>query len=242
MSHILWGLINAKSYTAVILLHAMNANVSIPIIIWLADAYCGLTTRLARLFTDTFFHWMELHYTFHSMGHLPVVYSQAHKFHHVLHGSSAFDAHSIFGNGMPEEFFFILLELTGCVVFGLPPALTNFLLLKMIVLNKFAHTENPDDVAGDNFHTGHHRHHVKNFGHNCLLDMLFSTCESNSSYRMMINKSVYQVLKKEEGKIIVFCFTKLSSNQTSEPFLNTIQNKNTPKSTDGTKEDHMAGC
>ena len=143
---------------------------------------------------------------------------------------------------MPEEFFFILLELTGCVVFGLPPALTNYLLLKMIFKNKFAHTENPDDVAGDDFHTGHHRHHVKNFGHNCLLDMLFSTCESNNSYRMMISKSVYQVVKKEEEKIILFCFTKLSSTQTSEPFLNTLPAKNISKSTFRTKEDSMSGC
>ena len=102
--------------------------------------------------------------------------------------------------------------------------------------------ENPDDVAGDDFHTGHHRHHVKNFGHNCLLDMLFSTCESNNSYRMMISKSVYQVVKKEEEKTILFCFTKLSSTQTSEAFLKTLPAKNISKSTFRTKEDSMSGC
>lgn len=212
VAHIIWGFLNAKSYTLVVLLHAMSAeaDVSISIIVWIVDAYYGITSTLARVFTDHFYHWLELHYTFHTMGHLPIAYNQAHKFHHVLHGSSAFDAHSLFGNGMPEEFFFILLELMCVVLIGLPPALTNFFLLKMIIKNKFAHTENPEDDAGDNFHTGHHRHHVKNFGHNCLLDMLFSTCESNIMYRMRINNSVYQVEKKEEEKNVQFCFTKIS--------------------------------
>ena len=31
-------------------------------------------------------------------GHLPRVYEEAHKFHHYLHGSTAFDAH-IYGSG-----------------------------------------------------------------------------------------------------------------------------------------------
>ena len=38
------------------------------------------------------------------------VYEHAHKLHHYLHGTNAFDAH-IYGNGMPEEFFFMLIEL-----------------------------------------------------------------------------------------------------------------------------------
>ena len=38
------------------------------------------------------------------------VYEHAHKLHHYLHGTLSFDAH-IFGNGMPEEFCFLLLEL-----------------------------------------------------------------------------------------------------------------------------------
>ena len=38
------------------------------------------------------------------------VYEHAHKLHHYLHGTLSFDAH-IYGNGMPEEFFILLLEL-----------------------------------------------------------------------------------------------------------------------------------
>ena len=52
------------------------------------------------------------------------VYEHAHKLHHFLHGTLAFDAH-IYGNGMPEEFFFLALELVMGVVWGFPPASLN---------------------------------------------------------------------------------------------------------------------
>ena len=216
IKHIAWGFINAKSYALLILLFASNMAIPVPMVTWLIDAYLGVTGKLARMFTDNFFHWQELHYTFHRMGHLPTVYEQAHKFHHVLHGSSAFDAHSIFGNGMPEEFFFLLFEMACMHLLSLPPVHMNFFLLKMIIQNKFAHTEVPGDTAGDNFHTGHHRLHNKNFGHSCLLDMLFLTCESNNTYRMTINKSVYQVVKSKEENQISFSFARLPIMQ-SDP-------------------------
>ena len=45
------------------------------------------------------------------------VYEHAHKLHHYLHGTNAFDAH-IYGNGMPEEFFFLVLELCMAIFAG----------------------------------------------------------------------------------------------------------------------------
>ena len=209
VKHIVWGFINAKSYTLIIFLSALNAGSSIPTLVWFLDAYFNVTGRVANAFTEIFFHWQELHYTFHSMAHLPVVYTQAHKFHHLLHMSSAFDAHSIFGNGMPEEFFFLIFELSCSYLLGLPPAHTNYFLLKMIFQNKFAHSEISNDFAGENFHARHHSLHNKNFGHNCLLDMLFSTCESNSCYRMTIGKNVYSVVKTNEDSETRFLFTKI---------------------------------
>ena len=71
-----------------------------------------------------FMHWLELFYTQHRIAHLPKVYEHAHKLHHYLHGTLAFDAH-IYGNGMPEEFFFLLLELSMGAYLGLMPASLN---------------------------------------------------------------------------------------------------------------------
>ena len=69
------------------------------------------------------------------IAHLPKVYEHAHKLHHYLHGTISFDAH-IYGNGMPEEFFFLVLELVMGVQFGLIPATLNRLVLQYSVDNK----------------------------------------------------------------------------------------------------------
>lgn len=39
-----------------------------------------------------------------------MVYNQAHKFHHYLHDTTAFDAH-VYGAGAPEEWWSLMLEL-----------------------------------------------------------------------------------------------------------------------------------
>ena len=57
------------------------------------------------------------------------MYEHAHKLHHYLHGTLSFDAH-IYGNGMPEEFFFMLLEVLAGTVYGITPATLNKLILQ----------------------------------------------------------------------------------------------------------------
>merc|ERR1719483_192428 len=212
--HVVWGFLNTKTYTLVILLHMMNAGVSIPIWIWLIDWQLGLTLKLSEAISSRGMHWMELFYTQHRMAHLPKVYDHAHKLHHYLHGTLAFDAH-IYGNGMPEEYFFLLLELLTGVLWGLTPATLNKLVIQYSIDNKFGHTQKPEDTCGDNFHADHHLLHVKNFGiYNCLMDMYFST--SNHSDKSLImptlycpggKTSLYQVEKKIEDSNTVFHFT-----------------------------------
>jgi len=123
------------------------------------------------------------------MAHLPKVYEHAHKLHHYLHGTLSFDAH-IYGNGMPEEFFFLLLELGLGIGYGLTPATLNRLVLQFSLDNKFGHTQKPTDEDGGNFHADHHLFHVKNFGiYNCLTDMYFDTGNNNTKY--VIKPSLY---------------------------------------------------
>ena len=38
LTHAVWGFLNTKTYTLVVLLHMMNAGVSIPLWLWLLDA------------------------------------------------------------------------------------------------------------------------------------------------------------------------------------------------------------
>ena len=69
-----------------------------------------VTERLAYTVSRQWAHWLELFYHQHRMAHLPKgidkktnlceiyplplkVYEHAHKLHHYLHGTLAFDAH-----------------------------------------------------------------------------------------------------------------------------------------------------
>ena len=212
--HVVWGFLNTKTYTLVILLHMMNSNVSIPLWIWFIDAYFGVTLSISTKISQVWMHWLELFYHQHRMAHLPRVYEHAHKLHHYLHGTMSFDAH-IYGNGMPEEFFFMMLELILGSVYGQMPATLNKLILQYSMQNKLGHTQKPEDTCGDNFHPDHHLKHVKNFGiYNCLMDMYFSTSTNNDQYMLTPSLSytdhaetIFDVKKKNDGNITSFCFT-----------------------------------
>merc|ERR1712149_135212 len=127
----------------------MNAGVSIPIWIWLIDANFKITTNISKIVSYKWMHWVELFYHQHRMAHLPKVYEHAHKLHHFLHGTLSFDAH-IYGNGMPEEYFFMLLEVGLGIGYGLTPATLNRLVLQFSLDNKFGHTQKPTDEDGGN--------------------------------------------------------------------------------------------
>jgi len=221
MTHFIWGFLNTKTYTLVIFLHMMNAGVKIPIWIWIIDANFQLTNKLSKIISDRWMHWLELFYHQHRMAHLPKVYEHAHKLHHYLHGTLSFDAH-IYGNGMPEEFFFLLLELLAGTWYGKMPATLNKNIIQYSIDNKFGHTQKPEDTCGDNFHPDHHLYHMKNFGiYNSLMDMYFGTSTNNEKY--MVKPSLYytdeqeiifDIEKKIENDETVFYFTPRSVNLT----------------------------
>jgi len=219
LTHVIWGFLNTKTYTLVVLLHMMNSGVSIPIVLWILDWKLEITLKASTILSSWTMHWLELFYTQHRIAHLPKVYEHAHKLHHYLHGTLAFDAH-IYGNGMPEEFFFLLLELYMGAFLGIFPATLNRLVLQYSVDNKFGHTQWLKDDAGQNFHADHHLVHTKNYGiYNSLLDMYFNTATSNDKYR--IKPSLYcdgaenlvlEVEKKIESNQVVFKFTPIKVN------------------------------
>ena len=127
LTHVVWGFLNTKTYTLVVLLHMMNAGVTIPIWLWALDAYFQVdqrkfmisdllrqvTQRFAFTISNQWAHWVELFYHQHRMAHLPKVilltlaftsiffkvYEHAHKLHHYLHGTLSFDAH-IYGGSI----------------------------------------------------------------------------------------------------------------------------------------------
>ena len=127
------------------------------------------------------------------MAHLPVVYQHAHKLHHMpghMAATSAFDA-SLYGCGMPEEFFVLAAEVVMLSMGFPPPSLNCFVLFTQGLSNKHGHTikDGKDEDGNDNFHTDHHLTHNKNYGSSatvfhCLPDLFFSTASRKSGYRI----------------------------------------------------------
>ena len=219
LAHIVWGFLNTKTCILVILLHMMNAEQSIPIGIWLVDGYFQIGFTLADAVWKRWMHPSTIFYHQHRMVHLPSVYEHAHKLHHYLHGSQSFDAHN-YGYGMPEEYFLTALELLVGISCGQMPAMLNLLLLLAGAVNKYNHTQKPEDTCGENFHTDHHLLHVKNFGiFNCLMDMYFSTSNLNEGYvtkpsgkanakqNQETSAITFHVEKKCTNEMTTFCFT-----------------------------------
>lgn len=64
---------NTKTYTLALLLHMMNAGVSVPVWIWAIDAYLGLTPMISGAISRQWMHWADLFYHQHRMAHLPKV-------------------------------------------------------------------------------------------------------------------------------------------------------------------------
>ena len=71
LTHVVWGFLNTKTYTLVVLLHMAGAGVRVPLLVWLLDAKLQLTNRVSTLLSDKTMHWLELFYTQHRIAHLP---------------------------------------------------------------------------------------------------------------------------------------------------------------------------
>mgnify|MGYP007023201399 CR=1 FL=1 len=66
-----WGFLNTKTYTLVVLVTMMTSGLRVPVLLWLLDWQLGLTQRVSDLLSAHTMHWLELFYTQHRIAHLP---------------------------------------------------------------------------------------------------------------------------------------------------------------------------
>eukprot|EP00301_Raphidiophrys_heterophryoidea_P006745 c12696_g1_i1.p1 GENE.c12696_g1_i1~~c12696_g1_i1.p1 ORF type:complete len:495 (-),score=87.80 c12696_g1_i1:400-1824(-) len=214
LTHFFFGLLNAKSYTLIILLLIRGQTFNLTP--WIIDAALGISPRLTRFITSNLtMHWAILFYNQHRMAHLPRVYEHAHKFHHYLCDTNAFDAH-LYGSGMPEEFICMWTEIFLGVTSGIHwlPTTLSYHTLLISFSNKVGHTRKLNDAGGVNHHADHHTVHSKNFSiYNCLMDMYFGTNHPNNEKFFFANYIVEKVVKKNEKNRdgIFFRFTRTDS-------------------------------
>ena len=165
-----YGFLNCKTYYLVVI--PLLFGQSFPLTAWCIDALLGISGKVSdRLFV----YWQIMFYHIHRMGHLPHVYPDAHKFHHYLSDTTAFDAH-IFGAGAPEEWLLIIVEVAMGYLCGMPPCL-SYWVLGVSWYNKWGfHSRNTKpEYHSDNFHADHHLKHSINFGFNYPLEMVMNT-------------------------------------------------------------------
>lgn len=197
--HVWYGFLNCKTYEILILLCARSWGCRVNLVLWLLDAYFGLSRRAAEVAERHCGTWAFLFYTQHRMGHLPKVYDSAHKFHHTFRDSTAFDAH-LYGSGMPEELVCIFVEALGASLGVCPMSLGHYGLTQSWA-NKLGHTRKADGAGGMNEHADHHKEHTKNYGiSNPMLDMLLGTrCDSSAA-----EYGAWKVEKKETDELVRF--------------------------------------
>ena len=87
LTHVVWGFLNTKTYTLVVLLHMAGAGVRVPLLVWLLDAKLQLTNRVSTLLSDKTMHWLELFYTQHRIAHLPRSVHRAYNLQCLHHAS-----------------------------------------------------------------------------------------------------------------------------------------------------------
>ena len=116
------------------------------------DYALGLSNIITK---HTMAYWTGLFYHAHRnrIGHIPIVYQDAHWFHHHLHDTTSWDAH-IFGSGAPEEWLILLADIFLALCLGMPPASLNPSVLAVSWYNKWGfHTRKANPVDdGENFH------------------------------------------------------------------------------------------
>mmetsp|Transcript_23754 Transcript_23754/g.51896 ORF Transcript_23754/g.51896 Transcript_23754/m.51896 type:complete len:565 (+) Transcript_23754:53-1747(+) len=190
LKHIVYGTFNTKTYFVVVLgcLYELEFDIVVVVATSIMAKYFmewGFQSKLLN-----FLGWPNFCITFyveHRIGHMPRVYQHAHKMHHYLHDSTAFDAH-IYGSGLNEEFFWILAETLPCLLFpnsGVFPYWMNLIVLYISWTNKGAHSRTASSVTTDtfgcfdedNFHADHHTWHRANFGSSTapFIDFYFGT-------------------------------------------------------------------
>ena len=180
MQSILFGFFNCKTYFLILLFCLQGYQIAL--VPWLLDAVFKFSIHIGRWFARKTMHWSALFYHQHRISDAPFVYHDAHKFHHYLHDTTAFDAH-IYGSGAPEEILCLFTELIPAVLLGAVPPSLSYNVLCVSWDNKVAHSRKSVGDDGCNFHADHHTLHSKNYGgFNAALDMYMGTASNNASY------------------------------------------------------------
>eukprot|EP00927_Polykrikos_kofoidii_P078211 TRINITY_DN75056_c0_g1_i1.p1 TRINITY_DN75056_c0_g1~~TRINITY_DN75056_c0_g1_i1.p1 ORF type:complete len:435 (-),score=41.49 TRINITY_DN75056_c0_g1_i1:69-1280(-) len=184
LRHALYGTFDTKLYYVIVFgcLHGLKIDAVLLVVVGIATLASGryLVPWLKAKLRVPCSH--VLFYMDHRIAHLPVVYQHAHKMHHHLHDTTPWAAH-VYGEGMNEHFFLLLLDVLPCLLapsYARIPYFFSVHLLYISWINKPHHTRLKPGTPYEsyaNYHSNHHTLHTKNLALNrgALLDFYFGT-------------------------------------------------------------------
>mmetsp|Transcript_4839 Transcript_4839/g.5967 ORF Transcript_4839/g.5967 Transcript_4839/m.5967 type:complete len:434 (-) Transcript_4839:13-1314(-) len=210
LQSVVYGFLNTKTYY--IVLFPMMVGLEVPLTPWILDACFGVTGKLMQFL---FGYWEVLFYPVHHIGHMRDVYKDAHKFHHFLHDSTAFDAH-VFGTGAPEEWLLLMADIACGRFLSLQPGSLHYHTLGISWLNKYAFHTRQDDrpkFHSDNFHADHHARHTVNMGMDYPYDLLMKTVAKELMNKVTVDG--YNIERIEKNDTIELIFSPISEKTKS---------------------------
>jgi len=210
LESVVYGFLNCKTYWLFLL--PLCFGLRVPLIAWSLDGTLGLSSKISSHVQQ---YWEVLFYHVHRIAHLKHVYPDAHKFHHYLHDTTAFDAH-IFGSGAPEEWLLLMCDLLLVLGLGVVPASLSYHVLAVSWVDKWrfhTRTEGPG-LQEENFHADHHARHVHNFGFYYPYEMLMKT--ALPEYNTEVEWSGFKVVRKETDHTVILSLTPICGSNTTK--------------------------
>lgn len=209
LQHAVYGTFDTKLYYVIVFscLHGLQVDVGLVILVGTITSVMVAGDIIKNLKEKMCVPCQHvLFYMDHRIAHLPVVYQQAHKMHHHMHDSTPWAAH-LYGAGMNETFFLMLLDILPCALFPTlfrVPYLFNFWLLHISWIDKPHHTRLKRGTpyeAFANYHSDHHILHTKNLALSCgaLLDFYFGT----QGPKTTTTEGITMIRREEGSKIII---------------------------------------
>jgi hypothetical protein len=198
---VVFGFLNCKTYMVILLL--LVRGYDFPVTTLVIDWLIGFSRYI---FDFTILYRPLFVYVQHRSAHTAVIYADAHKYHHHLSDTTAFDSHYM-GIGAPEEYFMFLLEVLPVFLFnGMLPSFSPPLIYQNYE-TKLGHVRKEGEFhSHQNFHANHHYYHNKNYStYSCPLDVLFMTTWKSEYYPFVNN---FKVKREEDEEDVILKFVK----------------------------------
>ena len=167
------------------------------VLFFMIDLIGGLTSYIWK---NEISAWVSVIFHEHRMAHICKVYQDSHKFHHIMHDATPFNANG-HGCGGPEDMSLSIFHMivSSFIQRGLISPLSPTMVIVDIINKMYDHVRFEDEYNNSNYHADHHTYHNKNFSR-FGIDLLYG-CSVKKDY--IWDEDDYEIFKKEDTDFYV---------------------------------------